>query len=307
MSQSRRAHHWLRIRSNGMIALWVGWTFVASSLLSNRLDSFWNNWLETIPLWISMLILAASFLVLFWSLWRGGETLLVRIRADASTLSEADLREQSQRENVVMGLSLAFKPNFEGTEALLAAIDDFQEKLRVEGGLGTDGGLAAACENPARSVFDNWQQPLRLIHALPHLKRLYVIENTKEQFEMFKAMIGRFLPDMIVSRIEDAGGRSNRHPYTLTVNGKPCRPDYEDFDYVISAIARGRKMIAKDAGLTPDTVEETMLIDATAGQKTTSIAAAIASLNRPTMFVYVNHDGVLKGYDAELRPPAWLE
>ncbi|MCB1971979.1 MAG: hypothetical protein KDG54_16370, partial [Geminicoccaceae bacterium] len=70
----------------------------------------------------------------------------------------------------------------------------------------------------------------------------------------------------------------------------------EDYEMLSSAI---REAISLARRLGAD--EHDIVIDATAGLKIFSIAAAIATVNRNLVFTYVNNKGVVRAFDASMQ------
>lgn len=93
----------------------------------------------------------------------------------------------------------------------------------------------------------------------------------------------------------------------------PIAPDYENYSYASAAFDRAFQMIAQDHDLPRPDAERSTYIDVTSGTKVFSIAAAIQTLNRDAIFVYVTSntnvtkdaeraDGyAMLGYDADAQ------
>lgn len=147
-------------------------------------------------------------------------------------------------------------------------------------------------ENPAPMF--KWQQNLRAIH--PHRKtieRVFVVppsDNIDEQ-EAFATYLTEafgkkrdfveFLPVRRVVQGDDATARQD---------------PYEDYDYVFKTVRDAMRTIMKRYRVS----HEDICVDSTSGLKTFSIGAAIATLNAECLFSYVNNDGHIKFYDAEV-------
>jgi len=146
-----------------------------------------------------------------------------------------------------------------------------------------------------------WQQNLRVLHAIGRVGSLYVINPDQDQFEDFSRVIRHFLPglEVILVTAPDRSTTFRRGYHDLG-----HKPDYSNFDYVTSAINRALEMIARRERMSPQEVEGRTVIDATAGFKTFSIAAAVASLNRDLLLVYARtgaRTGEVIGYDVEVQ------
>jgi hypothetical protein len=277
-----------RLIQTWIIFGWVIFTLLASSLAFNRLDTLWSLLFEAIPLGVSVAVLVLMGLGLFWVTWSKAGTLLSQIRAQAFTLSQDELQEMTERTHAILGISLVPA--------------DFKDDTRLEAHLATFGtDLARAVTDEGRATFGSWQQPLRLLHHLPQIRALWVIDNSAGDYKRFAKVMHHFRPDLHIVRIEDRGYRPGPHePLQLTVQGRPRSVDYEDFDFVLAAIRRGLVMVAEHAGIDRIAAEAQTLLDVTPGQKPLSIAAAIASLNRRLIFVYVSNHGRVAGYDASV-------
>lgn len=146
-----------------------------------------------------------------------------------------------------------------------------------------------------------WQQNLRVLKALNEVRNLYVLLPNVDQFERFVKIVRHYFPEdrLAISLITDHRGSTdlgNDAKVKLT-------PDYENFRYVTAGIDLALGMIAKDLAMSPEEAEKYSIIDVTAGFKTFSIAAAIASLNRNLLFVYAGTDsntGQVLAYDASI-------
>jgi hypothetical protein len=289
MTPRQQARARTRLHQTILISGWVAVSVVATSLVVNRLDTIFNSFFDGVPLGLTVMVLLFAVVVLVWFTWIGTDRFLRQVRATADVLSEEDVRDQ-KRPYVITGISLMEAPHFatvESTEAFLAHYD---------------GDIDDACrpgEGKDRGPFGVWQQPLRLLRALPDVCAIYVAENSNLQFEVFKRVVQRFR-DIEVHLIADAIPAPDQR-YPLRVRGVDMKPDYESFDYMMAAIARGLKMIAGRTQTDASMIELQTIIDITPGMKTTSVVAALNSLNRDLIFVYVNHAGRVTGFDAALQ------
>jgi hypothetical protein len=273
MNDLDRIRQQRRLRRTSLIIAWVLVGILGSSLAYNRLDVMWELLLARVPFGVSFMILVLLILFLFWQTWRNEGDIARQIRAHAEVLTEQQVREDESRRFVITGISAMKLPAFADETTLAAHLEAF----------GTD--LDKAFAPAARDALDNWQQSVRFLRALPHIEALFVIDNDKGQFPRFRQLLLHFRPGLRVIRIENAHHR---------------QPDYEDFEFCQASIRRGLQMIGKHAGLDPRAAEASTLIDVTPGQKTLSIAAAVASIRRNLIFVYVGFSGELRGYDVDL-------
>ena len=158
--------------------------------------------------------------------------------------------------------------------------------------------LDEACKPEHQKALGSWQQNLRVLHAIGNVEALYVISPDIDQFSEFSAVIHHFLPDLEITRI---GGPD---PLKRGYYDPGLTPDYGNFTYVTTAITQAVTTIAKRTRLPVPEVEAACVIDATAGLKTFSIAAAVASLNRDLLLVYArtgDRAGEVIGYDVEVQ------
>jgi len=149
---------------------------------------------------------------------------------------------------------------------------------------------AAKLDEPKRSALNAldrfpWQQNIRAL--APHLGKLdHVVVITSErsdaEFDEFAAFVR--------SQCSQAGHAVQVHRATR------AGVDYEDYEMLSSAI---REAISLARRLGAD--EHDIVIDATAGLKIFSIAAAIATVNRNLVFTYVNNKGVVRAFDASMQ------
>lgn len=148
--------------------------------------------------------------------------------------------------------------------------------------------LKEALNEPFKSTsFTNWQQNLRVLAACPGVTHVYVLENDRSEFDLFQKVMKTFFPALIFRRIQDRNPSPDGAEFTLSSRrGSKLEPDYEDFQYVNAGIDRAFEMIGEEHKLKPLAVEKQCFLDATPGKKTLSIMSALASVNRPILFVY---------------------
>ncbi len=223
---------------------------------------------------LGLLIVLVAFVILFFQYDRVNE----QVTASAEVIDIADIPD---RRFLVCGYS----PLAEG------------ELVRVEiESLGTDPTEIAKAEKwePYK-----WQQNVRVINALPGIERVYVILPNEDQFDKFAAVISKVFRNRakavevvpvrgLAQRKSEIEGRSVTS-YQFS-KGVWRDATYEDYNYVTSAIDWAFAAITKDYGLTSREMQRQVAIDVTSGIKIFSVAAAVASLNRETVFVYASTD-----------------
>lgn len=136
-----------------------------------------------------------------------------------------------------------------------------------------------------------WQQNIRaMAHHGESLEAVLVLPSKESllQWAEFEALVrklfgeGRLIVEMIVAREGD-------------------ERDYENYAYVWSGLSRG---VDRAHELFPDEsiglADDEICIDVTAGQKTFSMAGANVTLNRELKLSYVNNDGKVTVYNAEI-------
>ncbi len=140
----------------------------------------------------------------------------------------------------------------------------------------------------------NWQQILRGIqlHA-PRLQRLYLIGSSED--ERGQGSFGQ-LPQCAELLRGYLGDATEILPGTKAT-------DFEDLSALYQALTDSIND-ARNAGYRADEI----IIDATGGLKTTSIAAALVTLHNPRYeFQYIGNDGKAKSYNVISRPRSELE
>ena len=168
-----------------------------------------------------------------------------------------------------------------------------------------------ACKNaeytPVSTNF--WQQNLRSAwHHREKIKAIYVLDPDRDQFEDLKLYLttafsgsGRTVE---VHQITEYG-IPNRPFSVHDDSGQQLARTYENYSYVYEGLRRGLQMIRERKDLDQiiespdgfsrrmsrheqqDHIDRLTCIDATPGQKSFSIAAAVLTLNRPLKFSYV--------------------
>lgn len=128
-----------------------------------------------------------------------------------------------------------------------------------------------------------WQQNLRALK--PHIGVLeHLIVITSERSQSHFPAFEKFVKGMA----HETG--------PLRVHALPSPTDFEDYDDLAgafgSALGIAREVCQAKLG--------DVCIDATAGQKIFSIAAAIVTLNKNLVFTYVNNRGKVRAFDANV-------
>ncbi|NYZ13549.1 hypothetical protein HL658_13400 [Azospirillum sp. RWY-5-1] len=144
-----------------------------------------------------------------------------------------------------------------------------------------------------------WQQAARIVWdhlSAPNRRRpldaILVVASTQtiKEFDAFKTFLESRLTDAR-QRIEIKG--------TLPAIESMARSgvDYEDYNTLVDALSG-----AVDHALVKHKAKHDQIcVDATAGFKVFSIAAATVTMNRKLIFSYVNNDGVPRYYDAAIE------
>ena len=142
----------------------------------------------------------------------------------------------------------------------------------------------------------NWQQPVRVIHALKGVQRIYIIQPNHDHTEAFREILlhvfaDRFTPDDIIlikgHETRDAAPCPDGKREVQFSTGR-WKANYENYTYITAAIDWALADVCKQAS-TPSrrrALHRQVAIDVTSGNKVLSIAAAVASFNRDAVFVY---------------------
>lgn len=128
-----------------------------------------------------------------------------------------------------------------------------------------------------------WQQNLRAIK--PHigvLEHVIIVTSARSQPHL------RAFTELLEGLTAETG--------KLSIHALPTPADFEDYDDLVGAFSEAL-MLARQVG---GAYYGDVCIDATAGQKIFSIAAAIVTLNKNLVFTYVNNLGKVRAYDASV-------
>ncbi len=273
-----------------------------------------GNWLGYL---VAIVLLAVPFYFVFRSTARKAGKIL---GAEVKVI-------RSERQKPLEFLLMGYSPREPGPTLadMLAEI----EQIGGEVVASNSEAYERVCREHKREPLKNsrWQQNLRSAwHHREKLKAIYVLDPDKDEFEDFRTYIlaGLAKETMQVIRIRPADLPDMR----FTVHdgtGATVTPTYEDYNYVYEGLRRGLEMIRERiaseengdrranflALLWRDDPEEEadrrICVDATAGQKTFSVAAAVLTINRPLKFSYVTTFnpksvyGEVRFYDTNLR------
>lgn len=275
--RSRRGFGALRITA------FAGAGIALSSVVSLVIGAAFNQLFEARPIASSLIaVVIVGFLAWLFFYWQyDGIERLVRSRAVA-----LDAQDLPPRKFLITGFSKIMRDD------LLAAIrahDTEPYRRDIDAICGDEKGMAS---------FGSWQQNLRLIRFLTTvsaqagqetLPTVHVIDNDTGQYADFKAMLMHYFPGIEVSRATDPKAPDDdTTPVVLKIDSYDRRKaNYEDYQYVSTAFDRAFDRIARDSNLSREEIEDQVYIDVTPGFKIFSIAAAIQTLNRRALFLYV--------------------
>jgi hypothetical protein len=153
----------------------------------------------------------------------------------------------------------------------------------------------------------NWQQSIRAIayhhEKLRHVRILLSAESLV-YWEDFKAMVSALFPNHQFSL--DYVKAPDGTPYHIGSHGNEelCR-DLEEYSFVRNGISKGVNELTSVLEEVADKHLGTyrprkICVDITAGNKMSSIAGAIVTLNRDLMVSYVNNEGEYSVYQARI-------
>lgn len=191
-------------------------------------------------------------------------------------------------------------------------------------------GVAELCASKYYETFRAWQQSIRVMHFLHatiggpdtpqadrRLRKVVVIDNGTSladgtpQVALFIDLIRACFPALEVRVIPDGATRQKTDLRVDRVYS--IAPDYETYEYVTSAFDQAFDLLEREEGGGREQIEAGTYIDVTPGVKVFSIAAAIQTLNRRAVFLYVTSaenrakieagraEYVIFGYDADAQ------
>jgi hypothetical protein len=211
----------------------------------------------------------------------------------------------------------------------LTPVDDIMKELEALGAATVALPSAAftdACTKKSHTAVKSnlWQQNLRSAwHHREKLIAIYVLNPDKNQFDEIKAYLNKALENVEIIQISDAKSKTPAPFVASDASGQIIPPAYEDYTYAYEGLRRGVKMVHARAdavklsgqpatgfwarmfgGSDSDALDRLICIDATAGVKIFSVAAAALTLNRPLKFSYVTSGptgGEMRFYDTNLK------
>lgn len=272
---------------------------------------------------LAVFVLPLGFVYFFFTGKQVGRVLGANVKV---TLAD----EQEPLTYLMMGYS-PLDPAKVKFEALKAEL----EALGGEAVASDSAGFGAALEKAGRApVSPNpWQQNLRSTwHHRGKLRYILVLQPDTDQFDDFQEYLTLAFkngdPKAAAPKILKITRQRSEAAFTTNdrQTGRLVPADYEDYFYVYEGMLRGLEQIAelhrKDnpsagtgirgiwrwlaGGRIADRVDRMTCVDATAGQKVFSVAAAALTINRKLKFSYVTtfrsdrKFGEVKFYDANL-------
>ncbi|MFX3680904.1 MAG: hypothetical protein ACN6I5_06785 [Hyphomicrobiales bacterium] len=262
--------------------------------------------------WLGHLVLFVAFAVLLAMVVRA-----IGRRADkilGAEVRATDANSHPAVPFVVMGYSPLSKPIF----------DEMLDEIGAAG-LGFEGVArnvadydALRAEKGDKPIIGNaWQQNIRALwHHRDALEAVFVLDPDRDQFDKFSTYVTEAFSTIgrTVRIIRIAEAHAPGRPFALhDGSGAVMRRSYVNYDYVYGGLSRALEMVRQDEGCRARTEAERSanpalghfeeacdrltVIDATAGQKSFSIAAAVLTLNRPLRFSYVTTSGIEIGDD----------
>ncbi len=234
--------------------------------------------------WAAVIVALLIFCVILWQ----HDHITRQISATAQTIHASDI---TGRSCLICGYSPIGDRDGKPAGPMALDLDNLTNDLE----------LACDKDRSDSKELGPWQQNLRVLKELGEVRNLYVLLPDVDQFNRFVEILRHFFPEdrLAVKLITDRRGNT---AFERDVKDK-LSPDYEDFRYVTAGIDLALGMIARDLAISAEEAERHSIIDVTAGLKTFSIAAAIASLNRDLLFVYAgtgNNTGRVLAYDASI-------
>lgn len=236
--------------------------------------TFKNHPLASAAIFIP-LVGAAAWALFYWQ----HDRLQRLVRSEARELEDQDI---AARPFVIMGFSRLGRTPEDWTR-LSAGIETALEGIDPDR-------IGEICDDQTEWArrLTGWQQGLRLLRFLRargELKAVYVIDNGTGQIGLFCRLLRACFPALEVCTVPE-GAEDGVKRLRIDRNHQPM-PDYESYEYVTAAFDRAFERIMQDNNLPRAEAEAATYIDVTAGMKVFSIAAAIQTLNRDAIFLYV--------------------
>lgn len=264
---------------------------LAGSMLAFTGEQLVSALMSNPPVWLLLLLFALALILFGWlthvAMQRAGRVLGSTVKVSMPE------REQPRR---------FFLTGYSPLRGPLSATDILNN---VNGMTADD--LRADQEEARRRGLPNlgsWHQNARAV--LFHASRLEAVlilrpDDNDEEFEKFVQFIQTCLKKAgneraFVRQIHFPGEPD--HQFQMTGRtGKYEPPSYEDYEYVYEGLREGLKQLRETIS---HWSEEDVCIDVTPGLKPYSIAAAVITFNQGLKFSYVNTDGHIRFYDAEI-------
>lgn len=299
-----------RARGAFKAAAIVGGGVALAAVFTRVVDTFLDRLFGWNPIASAIMAFLLVACIVWYFFFSQTESLSRLIRSDAKELDAADL---TARPFLVTGHSTL----------QAGAVANIRQIIAAEG-MPDVAGLCRAGEASRQLV--SWQQSLRVVHFLRdriagnpdrRLRRVAVIDNGAlcedgtPQVALFAAFLRTCFPGLEVRTIPE-GAERERLPLRVD-RVHEIEPDYETYDYVTTAFDRAFESLAQGEAAGREVVEASSYIDVTPGTKVFSIAAAIQTLNRRAIFLYVtSHTNLTKeaqrpegyqifGYDADAQ------
>lgn len=293
MTQPGRKTEGIRLISSLRLTLFAGAAIALATAFGLSVEEYLALVMPDHPLGRATIIVLCAFLVgLVFAYWQH-DNLERLVQADAQELESDEL---VARAFLITGFSPLNPPQLADVGLRFPPIDKDDPAAGAAGAHRALHDVAAICaDETERQRLGSWQQSLRLIHFLiglpagdgeSGLKAVYVIDNGRGQEDAFRAMLGACFPGLPVTVLPEDKDDGQRR---LKAGSKrQLRPDYEHFEFVSVAFDRAFAAIMRDHRMPREAAEAATYIDVTPGFKVFSIAAAIQTLNRRAMFLYVS-------------------
>lgn len=298
-----------RAVSSFLLALSVGIGVTAAGMFVFSLEQLVEPLHELLGWQFSLMVVAVVCCAAWVFFYAKYDSLQRLVRSEARELDAEDLPARSF---LVTGFSkVGFDP--EDSNRKLTAIRANLHRVTPE----TIGQVCDDGEKWAR-MLGGWQQGLRVLRFLQgkgELPNVTIIDNGTGQIEEYCRLVQSAFPDIRIATVpEDALENIGQQPKRLRIdrNYQP-KADYESYEYVSAAFDRAFENICTATALPRSEIESQSYVDITPGTKVFSVAAAIQTLNRGVIFLYVtsNKDSdrvaerpgghVVLGFDADAQ------
>ncbi|MBD1206744.1 MAG: hypothetical protein H9533_21795 [Rhodobacteraceae bacterium] len=312
-----------RVRGLGAAkaALYIGGGLALATVFSKALDVFLTRLFEWNDIASALIAALLVGLVAWLFIYRKSDNLSRLLRSEARELDSNDLLP---RPYLVTGHSLFTGDTHEKERALNALIETIRPDM-----------IPDLCKprDPQDNPLGPWQQGLRIMHFLhdtvggpqakgDRLRKVVVIDNGgtfkdaqggpgTPQVAVFANMIRACFPDVEVLVVPE--GADQKRTDLRVDRVYSIAPDYETYGYVTTAFDHAFERLERTDGGEREQVEAATYIDVTPGLKIFSIAAAVQTLNRRAVFLYVTSGDnrqkqddrpegyLILGYDADAQ------